>query len=415
MECFNYDDQLDRCENCRAEGRCLQGNPDRPDDFVCLCPECYSGRQCQLSRKSFSFTLDQLFSPDLLSDDRGKKVFLLIFFPLVGFFLAILSNLFSFVTLRRRSCLRHGVGNYLLVMSITNQLSLALLVARLIHLSVIIAISRSSSPWIDHLFCKLLGYLLTCLNRLNPWLSSFVALERVYSVLLFNRHWFKQPHIARSLMLWAVVLILASAVYELVFVKSFPSVENGNSTMCVIEYPSNHQLMWISIHQFVSVIHFLLPLLINLFSTLTIIWIVIKNKTNIRATKHCKCLFCFVEFDFKLTSIIYFLANNEVRLDRRTVFRNVFNANREMITRPAITLVPSIFSLFSLPFLIISFSLGCQNLDANPLRYVLIFFYFTTFLPQMLMFVLYIYPSSFYWKEWQSVIISRRISPLRPR
>jgi hypothetical protein len=102
--------------------------------------------------------------------------------------------------------------------------------------------------------------------------------------------------------------------------------------------------------------------------------------------------------------------NNGTRV---TVFRNVLNENREMITRPAITLVPSIFSLFSLPLFIISFSLGCQKLDDNPLRYLLIAFYFTTFIPQILMFYLYIFPSSLYWKEWQSTIISRRFTALR--
>ena len=102
-------------------------------------------------------------------------------------------------------------------------------------------------------------------------------------------------------------------------------------------------------------------------------------------------------------------------MNRRKLFRNVLNENRETITRPAITLIPSIFSLFSLPFLIISFSLGCRNLDDNPLRHLLLTFYLMTFLPQMLMFVLYIYPSSFYWKEWQSTAICQRITTRRHR
>ena len=303
VECFLYDDQLDRCELCRANGRCLQGSPGQLNDFVCLCPECHAGRQCQFSTKSFFFTLDQLFSPDLLSADRQRSISLLIFFPLFGLFLSIPSNLFSFLTLRRRSCLRHGVGHYLLAMSVTNPLSLALLTARLIHLTVIIAISRSS-PLIDDLFCKLLSYLSTSLSRLSPWLSSFVALERVYSVLFFNRHWFKQPSVARCLMCWIVALILLSTLDELLFVKSFISIDNENRATCVVEYPFTHQSVWISIHQFVSVSHFLFPLLINLCSMLTIMGIVIRNKMNIRVTKHCKFLVCFAEDNFKLTFVI---------------------------------------------------------------------------------------------------------------
>ena len=110
---------------------------------------------------------------------------------------------------------------------------------------------------------------------------------------------------------------------------------------------------------------------------------------------------------------VFDLANTDGVRNRRNVFRDVLQENSEMITRPAITLVPSIFSLFSLPLLIVSFSLGCQNLESSPLRYLLITCYFIGFIPQILTFCLYIYPSSFYWKEWQATAISQCITPLR--
>ena len=87
VECFNYDDQLDRYELCRANGRCLQGDSGQSNDFVCLCPACHSGRQCQFNTKSFSFTLDQLFSPDLLrstanNDHLSPDLLFSLHFPL---------------------------------------------------------------------------------------------------------------------------------------------------------------------------------------------------------------------------------------------------------------------------------------------------------------------------------------------
>ena len=391
----------------------MQGNPHRLTDFVCLCPSCSSGRQCQFNTKSFSFTLDQLFSSDLLSARRETTFSLLLVFSLLGFIFALPNNLFSFVTLRRRSCLHQGVGHYLLWLSVVNQLTLAFLTARLLHLSVIISISRSSSPWIDDLFCKLLNYLLICSTRLSSWLPSLVALERLYTTVFFNKHWFKQPRVARSLILLVIGWILLSAAYELVFVKSFIGIENVNSAMCVIEYPSTGQSLWIFIHQLVSVCHFLFPLLINLCSTLTIMSIVIKNKMNIRLMKKGQFTF-FKDSTADDLLILSLVTDNEaVRGDRRRVFRAVFNENREMITRPAMTLVPSIFSLFSLPLFIISFSLGCQNLEDNPLRYLLINFYFLTYIPQIFMFPLYVSPSSFYSKEWRSTSLSQRITALR--
>ena len=109
------------------------------------------------------------------------------------------------------------------------------------------------------------------------------------------------------------------------------------------------------------------------------------------------------------------LANADAVRSRRNLFRNVLQENSEMIARPAMTLVPSIFSLFSLPLLIVAFSFACQDLQTSPLRYLLITCYFIGFFPQILTFCLYIYPSSFYWREWQATKISRRIIALQQR
>jgi hypothetical protein len=81
-----------------------------------------------------------------------------------------------------------------------------------------------------------------------------------------------------------------------------------------------------------------------------------------------------------------------------------------MIARPIITLVPSIFSLFSLPFVIVSYSLGCQNIEISQLRYVLMTSYFISFIPPVITFFLYISPSTLYVKEWQSTSIGKRIA-----
>ena len=289
VECFLYDDQLDRCSYCLAGGRCLRGAHTQSSDFFCICPPCHSGKQCQFNTKSFTFTLDQLFSTDLLSGRKRTTITLLIFFALFAFLLAIPNNLFTFVTLRRRVCLRHGIGQYLLWISVSNQVSLTLLSIRLIHLVVTMTIFRSH-PTVSKILCKLLSYLLTCATRLSYWLPSFVALERVFTTVFLSKQWFKQPHIARYLMLMTFGLILLSTSYELVFVKAFVIDRDSNYATCVFEFPTTHLTLWINIHQIIAVVNFLVPLLINIGCTSTIIVIVIKVKMNIQATKtKCKC------------------------------------------------------------------------------------------------------------------------------
>ena len=205
VECFNYDDQLDRCEHCLNHGRCLRGNPRLANDFLCLCPSCHSGDQCQFNTKSFLFTVDQLFSSDLFSAERRRTISLLIFFPLLLFFLALPNNLFSFLTVRRGPCLRYGIGHYLLAMSVINQINLALFVARLIHLIVNISKTTSSSSVWDDVLCKSLNYFLSSSSRMVYWLTSLISIERLYTTAFINGQWLRKPHIARRLI--ALILI----------------------------------------------------------------------------------------------------------------------------------------------------------------------------------------------------------------
>jgi hypothetical protein len=78
--------------------------------------------------------------------------------------------------------------------------------------------------------------------------------------------------------------------------------------------------------------------------------------------------------------------------------------NKELVIGPGITLIPQ---LFSLPLFIISFTLYCQNLENSWVRYLLIVSYFTSFIPQLISFMLYVLPSSFYSKEWRATKIGR--------
>ena len=182
----------------------------------------------------------------------------------------------------------------------------------------------------------------------------------------------------------------------------------------VLSIRKTRKISLIFIDQPVSVLHFLFPFAINLSSTLTIMIVVLKNKMNVHRTLNSTLLFHIptTKRDPYNSFSLYLVTSNKIR-SRVTVFQDVFNENREIITRPAITLIPSLFSLFSLPLFIISFSLGCQNLEDNPLGYLLIIFYFVTFIPQIGMFSLYIYPSSCYWKHWESTRISQWINARR--
>jgi hypothetical protein len=99
-----------------------------------------------------------------------------------------------------------------------------------------------------------------------------------------------------------------------------------------------------------------------------------------------------------LNVMLYFEDTTAAQPGRLRLLRNVLIENKELVIGPAFTLVPQ---LFSLPYFIASLVLQCQNLQGHRLRYLLTVSYFTGFIPQLMSFFLYIWPSSFYMKEWR--------------
>jgi hypothetical protein len=127
-----------------------------------------------------------------------------------------------------------------------------------------------------------------------------VAIERVYTCVYLRGEWLKKPHVARRVIALSVIAILFSSAYELAFVKSFSVGNDNHSSMCVFEFPIASQSLWMRVHQIVSIINLISPLLINIFCTITIICVIAKNKLNLRAGARGKllsCAFLVLSFD----------------------------------------------------------------------------------------------------------------------
>ena len=362
VECFIYDHELDRCSSCLIGGRCLRGDRSRSSDFVCLCPPCHSGGQCQFSSKSFTFTLDQLFYTDLVSIDHQQRTMsLLILFSLLGFLFAIPNNVFSFVTFRRSPCLLTGVGHYLLCLSVINQINLGLFFARLTHLAISIT-STSAASNLNNVLCKLLNYFLLSSGRMVFWLSSLIAIERLYMTLVLNGRWLKQPHIAHRLIALTIIAVLLTTLYELFFYKSLFIADISQRSMCVFEFPMSYRYQWTTFHLLISTLNAVVPILINLCSTGIISVVVVRKRMNTLRTK--KSQFS-IEKEFVIYSkICLFLEVQDnqsalVNLRQRIHFiLSVLNEKKELVIGPGTTLIPQ---LFSLPLFISSFTLDCRK------------------------------------------------------
>jgi hypothetical protein len=301
-------------------------------------------------------------------------------------------------------------------MSVINQFNLGFLAARLIHLAMNIT-GLHSHPIIDDYLCKILSYLLTSSSRMVYWLSSLVAIERVYMTLFLNGRWLRKPHIARRLIVFTLVGILISDIHELIFIKSIIGINKGRGGMCVIEFPIKYRSSWLLFHLIISIINSILPLLINICCTATISCVVTKKKmkTRMYLNNFMKNIIIILFLDFAVKTKRNYEKNKTPltegnRISSRMNFRLVWNVlceHKELVIGPGITLVPQ---LFSLPLFIISFTLYCQNLENSWVRYLLIVSYFTSFIPQLISFMLYVLPSTFYSTQWRATVIGQLTS-----
>ncbi len=132
--------------------------------------------------------------------------------------------------------------------------------------------------------------------------------------------------------------------------------------------------------------------MINLLSTITIIILIIRRRVSATAKKEDH--------------------PSSTRNARMTwgVYLDLWVKNKDLIMAPLATMVPQ---LFSLPQLIISFSLSCQEFKIDWQRYLLIISYFILYFPQVLSYKLYVSPSSFYKEEFHATKLNQRISQLR--
>lgn len=254
-----------------------------------MCPLCHSGNRCQFNFESFSFTLDQLFLNDLQAPSSTTKqvtLFVLIFIPILLFLIGLWNNLCCFATFQQKKCRHNGIGEYLFYMSIVSQLNLTFLLVRFLHLATNTLHSHSFSTF-NTMFCKLINYCLLTSTRLTYWLSSFVGIERLYVVMFFNENWLKSPHIARRIVLIISMMILLLSGYELAFIQSAISGDDGGTSVCVMIFPVATP-SWKVLHNIIVIIDSLSPFLINLLCTIGIIFIVTKAKMNVNTRAACK-------------------------------------------------------------------------------------------------------------------------------
>jgi hypothetical protein len=372
VQCLRFNPNSDKCGNCLSGGQCIRGSLEQEQDFICLCPRCMYGSVCQFSAQLFSFTLDSLIIKDVESQwDLSIGIYVAIIS--LAFLIGTFNNICSLFVFSRKNPRQVGVGNYLLLVSIVNIISLLLLFVKIIHI-LLGSAGLLMNNRINLICCKFLSSFLSITVRVNYWLISLITIERLCAVIFPTKITIKKPNIALVLSFITILILFGMHIHEFLYhiiINANPQQINSTAILCVTNF--EHQI--VSIYNYINVlIHHLVPFVIQIISiTLLIVW---AAKSRARATSN-----------------------------RTNGFSQILR--KQFQTQKELYITPSVIIFAALPQLIFTSSFVCTELNYPWQRYVLLIAYLFSFIPQLCGFVIFVLPSSSYKTEFQKTKIGQ--------
>ncbi|CAF1168785.1 unnamed protein product [Adineta steineri] len=349
-ECFNYDHNLDQCSSCFSGGQCLKDDPSS-STFLCLCPQCYTGKSCQFNNEGLSFTLDSI----LIEINHIVRILYLILTILI-FLIGGIINYASIITFKRPVLRKTSIGFYILTVSIISQCSLFSLIMK-IHLILFNVLMNDIS-------CKIVSYLLSVTTQCSFWLMSVIAIERVSYLIFPFTTLFKKPNVAIIISSMILLIISIMNVHQLIFYMKDPNENNA----CVINFPFEIRIY----NRINTLFHYIIPFAIQLLSITLLIILAARSRSR-TAQNHD-------------TFIIYL--------------------KRQFQTQKELYITPLVIILSGLPQAIFAFSFSCIKLISWQ-QHTLLIAYFLSYTPQLLGFFLFVLPSTNYMIEFRATSLSK--------
>ena len=354
-DCFIHDPHIDHCSQCLSNGKCLRGDLDETNNYLCLCPRCHRGDRCEFNIEAFGFTLDALL---IESSKTMKIVYVLIAFVL--FFVGLFNNLCSFLTFKRPTPRKAGVGNYLLIITCFNQLALLCLLGKIIQITFEVTNLKS---------CQILPFLFSVFTRLTYWLASWVTIDRLLIIFFPTATFWKKSTLSIIVSIITTFSLFAMHVHEVIYYTTIQHLSTGSS-ICV----TNFRTHWIFTYNRVStLVHYLGPFLMQAIAITLLIVLAARSRTKTNAGK----------------------------MTFRQMLMKQFRTQRELYTTPVIIV------LSALPQNVLTFSFACVEL-ADWHRHTLLLTYLLSYAPQTLAFVLHVLPSTTYKREFRETPFARK-------
>jgi hypothetical protein len=376
---FNFSSKS-RCQQrsiCENDGECFPDRESCPTSLMCTCRQCYFGTNCQLTTKGFGHSLDTILGYQIQQHQsiprQTRAVKVSIAMTTIMFFIGLISGTFFTVTFSSKKFLEVGCGFYLRALSILSMISASILSVKLWLLIATqsLWITNRVILWIN---CISMEFILRSLPAIGDWLSACIAIERTFVLIkgvTFNKN--KSKQMARWIIIGVILFTIGSVIHDPIHRRLINDKEE-NRTWCIVRYSSILQIFDSIVHIF----HFIIPFSINLISSIVIIINVARTHSNVRKKQ-----------------------------SYRQHLREQFHKQKHLIFSPIILV------LLAIPRLIISFLSGCMESVRDP--WLFLFGYFISFLPSLLIPIIFILPSEIYRKElnlvWKSLqkTIRRRL------
>jgi hypothetical protein len=373
-QCLRFDPHSDKCQHCLSGGHCIRGNVQHEQDFLCLCPRCMFGSVCQFSTQLFSFTIDALIIKDV-QIRQNLSIAAYVSVTSIAFLSRIFSNLCSLMVFSRKNPRKVGVGNYLLLVSIFNLISLLLLLAKIIHI-LLGSAGLLMNNLINVILCKSLSSFLSISVRVKYWLISIITVERLSLVIFPTKSIMKKPTVALVLSFVTILIVCGMHVHEMLhytIISAIPQQINSSAILCATNFEHRS---W-SIYNHINVlIHHLVPFVIQVIViTFLIVWAAKSRARTV--TTHTNSF--------------------------SQILKKQFRTQKELYVTPVIII------LATLPQMILTSSFACTELTNAWQRYTLLISYLFSFTPQICGFVLYVLPSSAYKAEFINTTTGRRL------
>jgi hypothetical protein len=354
---------------CKNNGTCYQDTSICPKTFLCMCEKCFYGSKCELTTKDFSLSLDVIFGYHIKQlipfTQQSITVKITAATTIVMLVIGLISGTFSILTFRTKPVVDVGCGIYLLINSILSLSTIIIFTIKYWEF-VLFQMNFITNRSFIHFNCLIIDFTLKILLSSNDWLNASVAIERAFTAIqgvTFNKS--KSKYLAKRVIPIIFIIILLSYLHDPLSRELFDD-DDEERTWCIVNYSSKLKIY----DRFINLFHFLTPFVINIISALIIIIQVFRSRLKIQK-----------------------------KLTRKTVLHAEIKRHKHLIISPVILIV------LAVPRLILSFLPGCMESPHDSWLYLI--GYYISFVPPLLIFVVFVLPSEKYKDEFIAVMKKR--------